>query len=141
MSDIAEPRPGARGRVETTVATGDTAASLGSGDVPVLGTPRVLALAEEATVAALENGLEAGRTTVGTRIALRHTAPTPTGARVRAEAELTEVDGKRLVFEVKVVQLDRNPAGSDGADGRTVATGTIERVTVDRERFITSAEG
>ncbi|WP_017626971.1 thioesterase family protein [Nocardiopsis chromatogenes] len=141
MSDITEPRPGARGRVETTVGPGDTAAALGSGDVPVLGTPRVLALAEEATVAALEGGLEPGRTTVGTRVELRHTAPTPAGARVRADAVLTEADGKRLVFEVAVVQLDRNPAGSGGPEGRTVAGGTVERVVVDRERFIASAQG
>ncbi|MDA2803691.1 thioesterase family protein [Nocardiopsis suaedae] len=141
MSDITEPRPGARGHVETTVGPDDTAASLGSGDVPVLGTPRVLALAEEATVAALEGGLEPGRTTVGTRVELRHTAPTPAGARVRADAVLTEADGKRLVFEVSVVQLDRNPAGSEGPGGRAVAGGTVERVVVDRERFIASAGG
>lgn len=115
---------GLQGRAEAEVTAADTAVALGSGEVAVLGTPRVLALAEAATVAALAGRLEPGRTTVGSRIALEHTAPTPVGARVAATAELCRVQGRRLLFEVAVVQ-----------EHRTVAHGTVERVLVDRERF------
>ncbi|MDA8369640.1 MAG: thioesterase [Nocardiopsaceae bacterium] len=121
---------GLRGSAELVVSQEDTAAALGSGDVPVLGTPRALALAEAATVAAVADRLEAGRTTVGTEVALTHTAATPVGARVRAEALLRLVDGKRLVFDVAVAQ-----------DNRTVARGTVERVIVDRDRFLSAAAG
>src|SRR5688500_12952271 len=93
---------GAMARVELTVTDADTAQALGSGDVPVLGTPRVLALAEAATVAATTSRLAPGTTTVGTRIELEHRAPTPIGRTVRAEARLAKVDGRRLVFEVTV---------------------------------------
>ncbi|KUP96555.1 thioesterase family protein [Thermobifida cellulosilytica] len=116
---------GLSGTAELTVTAADTAAALGSGDVPVLGTPRVLALAEAATVAALDGHLDDGRTTVGTEVRLAHTAPTPVGARVTATAHLALVEGRRLVFEVAVVQGDRR-----------VAAGTVERVVVDRERFL-----
>ncbi|NYE45787.1 putative thioesterase [Spinactinospora alkalitolerans] len=119
---------GLQGRTELLVSEADTAAALGSGDVPVLGTPRVLALAEAATVAALAEELEAGRTSVGTSVSLVHLAPSPVGARVGATALLCEVDGRRLVFDVTVVQ-----------EGRTVARGTVERVVVDRGRFLANA--
>ncbi|MFW5416614.1 thioesterase [Nocardiopsis sp. CNT-189] len=135
MSDIEEPRPGLTGEARIEVGPADTARALGSGDVPVLGTPRVLALAEEATVAALAGRLEPGRTTVGTSVGLRHLAASPVGARVRVRAELREADGRRLVFAVEAVQ----EAASGG--GRVVADGTVERVVVDRERFIASAAG
>ena len=116
---------GLTGTAELTVTDADTAAALGSGDVPVLGTPRVLALAEAATVAALAGRLDAERTTVGTEVRLAHTAPTPVGARVVATAHLVRVEGRRLAFEVAVTQ-----------EGRQVAVGTVERVVVHRERFL-----
>ncbi|GAA3980611.1 thioesterase family protein [Thermobifida alba] len=119
---------GLTGTAELTVTDADTAAALGSGDVPVLGTPRVLALAEAATVAALAGRLDAGRTTVGTEVRLAHTAPTPVGARVVATAHLVRVEGRRLAFEVAVTQ-----------EGRQVAVGTVERVVVHRERFLAGA--
>ena len=70
---------GLTARVELTVTDADTAQTLGSGDVPVLGTPRVLALAEAATVLATTSRLPTGTTTVGTAVTLRHLAPTPIG--------------------------------------------------------------
>ncbi|TDC29418.1 hotdog domain-containing protein [Micromonospora sp. KC213] len=120
--------PGLTARVELTVTDADTAQSVGSGDVPVLGTPRVLALAEAATVAATAIQMPPGRTTVGSRIELEHRAATPVGRTVVAQARLGEVDGRRLIFEVAVTDGDE-----------TVAEGRVERVLVDRQRFVERA--
>ncbi|MFI5837947.1 thioesterase family protein [Micromonospora sp. NPDC051300] len=120
--------PGLTARVELTVTDADTALALGSGDVPVLGTPRVVALAEAATVAALDPRMPAGATTVGVRVELEHRTATPVGRAVSAHAELVKVDGRRLVFEVTV------------RDGNAVAAqGRVERALVDRERFVERA--
>ena len=122
--------PGLSARVQLTVTDADTAQALGSGDVPVLGTPRVLALAEAATVAATVARLETGMSTVGVRVELDHKAAVPVGDAVVADATLTKVDGRRLLFEIMV----RN--------GQTVvAQGRVERVVVDRHRFMVNAFG
>jgi fluoroacetyl-CoA thioesterase len=127
--EVPELTPGLSARVELTVTDADTAQSLGSGDVPVLGTPRVLALAEAATVAATARQLPGGLTTVGTRAEVDHRAPTPVGRRVTAHATLAKVDGRRLVFEVAV------------RDGETVvAEVRVERTLIDRQRFISTAQ-
>lgn len=120
--------PGMTARVELTVTDADTAQALGSGDVPVLGTPRVLALAEAATVAATASRLPTGTTTVGTRVELDHRAPTPVGRTVAAHAKLAALDGRRLRFDIVVTE------GST-----TVAEGTVDRVLVDRHRFVEGA--
>ncbi|MFY1703158.1 thioesterase family protein [Micromonospora sp. WMMA1923] len=122
--------PGLGARVELTVTEADTAQSVGSGDVPVLGTPRVLALAEAATVAATVTGLPSGLTSVGVRAELTHRLPTPVGRTVVAQARLAEVDGRRLLFEVTV---------SDGDE--VAAQVRIERTVVDRQRFVARATG
>jgi fluoroacetyl-CoA thioesterase len=119
---------GATARVELTVTDADTAQSIGSGDVPVLGTPRLLALAEAATVAATATKLPPGATTVGTRIELDHRQPTAIGRTVAAYARLSKVDGRRLMFEVTV-----------RAGAEVVAEGRIERALVDRSRFLEKA--
>ncbi|MFF4240560.1 thioesterase family protein [Actinomadura geliboluensis] len=118
-------KPGLHGQVSLVVGDDDTAVALGSGDVPVLATPRLLALAEAAAVEAVKGELGDGRTSVGTRVALEHRAASPVGVRVTVEAELAEVDGKRLVFAVNAVD-ERGPVGS----------GRVERVVVERERFL-----
>lgn len=120
--------PGLSARVERTVTDSDTAQAIGSGDVPVLGTPRVLALVEAATVAATANRLPPGTTTVGSRVELDHRAPTPVGRTVVAHARLVEVAGRRLLFEVTV---------TDGST--TAAEGRVERILVDRQRFVARA--
>jgi len=121
---------GATADVTHAVAEADTATAFGSGDVPVLATPRVLALLEEATVAAVAPLMADGQTTVGTRISLEHQAATPVGRTVTASARLVAVDGRRLEFEVTLT------------DGATVAAfGTVERIVVDRARFIARAAG
>ncbi len=119
-------RVGLRGSVEAEVTDADTASALGSGDVAVLGTPRLLALAEAATVAAVRGRLDAGQTSVGTRVRLDHRRPSAVGATVRVDAELVEVDGRSLRFEVSAV---------DGS-GELVGTGEVRRAVVDRERFV-----
>ncbi|MET7879059.1 thioesterase family protein [Micromonospora profundi] len=130
MQEQPEPAfaPGLTAQVELTVTDADTAQAVGSGDVPVLGTPRVLALAEAATVAATATGMPSGSTTVGTRVELEHLAPTVVGRTVRAQAVLAAVDGRRLSFEVTV---------SD--DTQTVARGRVDRIMVDRQRFVDRA--
>jgi fluoroacetyl-CoA thioesterase len=121
---------GLAARVELTVTDADTAQAVGSGDVPVLATPRVLALAEAATVAATARHLAPGMTTVGVRVELEHKAPTPVGRTVVATAQLAKVDGRRLLFEVLVTQ-----------EGEPVAEGRVERILVDRHRFVEKAFG
>jgi fluoroacetyl-CoA thioesterase len=97
--------------------------------VDVLGTPRVLALVEAATVRAAAPLLADGQTTVGTHVELDHIAPSPVGATVRADAELVDRAARRLTFDVRLTQ-----------DGRPVATGRVTRAVVDRERFATAAQ-
>jgi fluoroacetyl-CoA thioesterase len=121
---------GASAQLELTVTDADTAQTVGSGDVPVLATPRVLALAEAATVRALARRLESGTTTVGTRVELSHRAPTPIGRTVLATAKLTKVDGRRLTFEVTVSEGDT-----------VVAEARVDRMLVDRSTFLATAFG
>lgn len=112
------------------VTEADTAAAMGSGDVPVLATPRVVALAEQATCAAVAGALPPDRTTVGSEVQLTHLAPTPVGGEVTADALLESVEGRRLNFKVTV--NDRRGL---------IAAGYVTRVLVDRERFVEKAEG
>ena len=121
--------PGLQATVEETVSEGMTAASFGSGDVEVLATPAVLAMAEAASVEALAGALEEGTTTVGAAVELEHIAPTAVGAIVIATSGLTGVDGRRLTFSFEVT----DPAGP-------IARGTHRRVVVDRDRFMETAE-
>ena len=120
--------PGLSARVELTVTDADTAQAVGSGDVPVLGTPRLIALAEAATVAATAARLDPGSTTVGTRIEFEHQAATAVGRRVTVLATLAKIDGRRLVFDIVVREGEEQ-----------VAEGRVERVIVDRQRFVTKA--
>jgi predicted thioesterase len=125
-----ELAPGLTATVELTVTDADTAVALRSGDVPVLATPRVVALVEEATVAAVGPALAVGQTTVGSRVDLAHLAASAVGATVVASARLDAVDGRRLAFSVSVSQ-----------DATEVARGQVERVVVDRERFLAQVGG
>jgi fluoroacetyl-CoA thioesterase len=120
--------------VRIVVTDTDTAIALGSGDVPVLGTPRLLALAEAAAVAAIRPGLEPGVTSVGTSAVLEHERPSPVGAEVVVEAVLTEVDGRRLGF--RFIARQELPGAAPDDPGAVVGAGTLERVLVDRDRFV-----
>jgi fluoroacetyl-CoA thioesterase len=122
-------RPGLSARVALTVGAVDTAQAVGSGIVPVLATPRVLALMEVAAVRAIAGSLEVGTTTVGVSAELTHSRPTPVGRVVEAQATLVAVAGRRLDFQVVVV---------DQADGTEIATATHGRVVVNLEDFLRS---
>ena len=110
-----------------TVTDADTAAAVGSGDLAVLGTPRLLAWCEAATCAALADSLSAEQTSVGTRVSLEHLAASPVGETLEVQATVAYVDGRLVRFQV---------AASHAADGRVVGHGEVTRVVVDRERFL-----
>lgn len=116
--------PDASASVELVVGDADTALAFRSGDVAVLATPRLVALCEEATVAAVAAYVPAGYTTVGSRVELHHVKATAVGETVTAQARLAEAHGRRLLFEVSA----RDAQGP-------VAAGSVTRVVVDRERF------
>ena len=117
--------PGLAARIELLVTDADTALAARSGDVAVLATPRVIALVEEAAVAAVSGRLAEGETTVSMRVQLDHLTPAAVGDTVTAGAKLEKVEGRRLIFSVSVV------------DARgLVAAGKITRVIVDRHRFL-----
>jgi len=118
-------KPGLTATVELVVTDGDTAVAMRSGSVPVLATPRVVALCEEASVAALEGELSPGQTSVGTKVQIDHLAATGVGQAVRAEASVEKVNGRRVIFTVSV----------NDARG-LVAVGRVTRVIVDLERFL-----
>ena len=108
---------GQRASVSAVVADADTAISAGSGDVPVLATPRLLALAEAAAVAAIAPHLPSGMTSVGTSASLEHRRASPVGAEVVVEAELTEVEGRRLMFSFIARESARRPGGAGAGEG------------------------
>jgi fluoroacetyl-CoA thioesterase len=104
----------------------DCADALGSGDLPVLATPRLLSWCEAATVAALSARLPPGQTSVGTRVQLEHTRASAVGAVLTVRAHLVHVDGRLLRFEVV----------AEDAEAAMVGHGEVTRVLVDRERFL-----
>ena len=114
-----------RGDAKLIVTEADTALALGSGVVEVLGTPRLVALFEQATVEALDGVLDEGQSSVGMRVQIDHLQPTPIGAEVRADAVLKSIDGRRLKFEVSATD-----------SGGLVAAGKITRVVVDIDGFM-----
>ncbi|MGI9016510.1 MAG: thioesterase family protein [Euzebya sp.] len=124
MSDSHPIGPGLAGSVTLTVTADDTAVALRSGDVNVLGTPRVLALAEEAACAALKGNLDPGMTSVGVHVELHHSQATAVGGLVIATATLEAVDGRKLDFAFSIRE-----------DGVEVAHGTHRRVIARRDAF------
>lgn len=122
MADI---KVGRKGSVEITVERQDLASFSGNLGAEVLSTPRVVLLMEHATRKALEGCLPEGTITVGTRIEMKHFAATPLGMKVRADATLREVDGRRLVFDV---------SASDEVE--KISEGVNERFIVSIDRFV-----
>ncbi len=117
---------GSAAELSLRVSDMDTAIAYGSGDVPVLATPRVLALAEQAAVEAIRSHLEPGQTSVGIHAELHHVKATKVGETVIARADVVDVSdsGKGISFEFSVTEGDE-----------TIAYGTHQRVIVDRDRF------
>ena len=120
--------PGLTGKTSAVVADADTARAMGTGEVEVLATPRLIALCEEACCRALAGALDAPQTSVGVRVQLDHLAPVRVGTTVAAEATLERVEGRRLVFAVSAV----DSAG-------LVAAGRMTRVVVDTASFLAKA--
>ncbi len=117
--------PGAGGTHSAVVGDADTAIALGSGTVPVLATPRLVAWLEAAAVAALTGSLPDGSTTVGTHIDVRHLAATAVGKTVRVVARVRSVEGRTIEFDLE--------ADDDRA---RIAEGVHTRVVVDEARFL-----
>ena len=115
-----------------TVTDADTAAAVGSGSLPVLGTPRLLAWCEAATCAAIDPTLEPGSTSVGTRVTLEHLAASPVGQQIEVTASAAYVDGRLHRFTVAA----RHLGGPDGQQGKVIGSGEITRVVVDAEKFL-----
>lgn len=121
--------PGLSAETQKTVTAGDTAERWGSGLVPVFGTPSLVGLMENAAVQALEGHLPPGSTSVGGRMDVRHLAPTPVGMRVRARAELLEVDDQRLAFHIEAWdEVER------------IGEATHQRFVIDQAAFVAKAE-
>jgi predicted thioesterase len=127
VTDMAAHGDSTTATLSFTVTDADTALAVGSGSLPVLGTPRLLAWLEAATCAALEPGLADGSTSVGTRVQVEHLAASAVGARIEVTASSTYVDGRLHRFTV---------AGRDLGTGKVIGTGEITRVVVDAERFL-----
>jgi fluoroacetyl-CoA thioesterase len=108
------------------VTDADTAVRVGSGDVPVLATPRLIAWFEAATVLAAAPFVDPGQTTVGTAVRIEHRCATHVGGVVEILAEPSPIVGRLLTFQVKAV----------GESGEVVACGEIDRVIVDRQKFL-----
>jgi predicted thioesterase len=119
---------GIKAKEYETVTVANTAQALGSGLLPVFATPAMILLMESTASKSVEPYLEPGQGTVGTALQIKHVSATPVGMQVRCEIELTEIDGKRLVFSVKA--YDR--AG-------LIGEGIHERFIIDNERFLQRA--
>ena len=116
--------PGLVGEVQAMVSEENTAKHLGSGGVEVFATPAMVMLMERAGVAAVDHLLPEGQCTVGVHLDVKHLAATPRGMNVTARADLVEVDGRKLTFQVEAFD-----------DQEKVGEGTHQRVIIDLERF------
>ena len=111
--------------VSTAVSEQNTAKAVGSGSLAVFSTPMMIALMEQAACECLAEGLEPGQTSVGTEICVAHTAASPLGAVITAEAIVKEVNGRKISF--KVMAKD---------EAKEIGIGTHNRVIIDAERFM-----
>lgn len=119
---------GMKGEASTLVEREDTAAEVGSGALLVYATPCMVALMEGAACEAIEAGLDEGQTTVGTELNIRHVSATPVGLEVRAEAEVTAVEGKAITF--KVTAYD---------EAGVIGEGEHKRFIVSSQKFLDKA--
>ena len=115
---------GQKNKITTTVQKTDTAKEFGSGELEVLATPRMIALMENCAYKCIADDLEEGASTVGTMINVKHLSATPVGMEVSVEAEVTEVDGRRIAFSLKAYD-----------ECGLIGEGTHERFIVYSEKF------
>ncbi|GAB4391192.1 MAG: thioesterase family protein [Kiloniellaceae bacterium] len=123
--------PGLTGHAEMVVGTSDTAPRIGSGHIPVLATPKMITLIEEAALAAVEHLLPAGKQSLGTHLDVSHVAATPVGMTVKAEAELIQVDGRKLVFAVRA--RDQMDLIGEGRHERVIVTAASFQARIDEK--------
>lgn len=116
---------GIKGIITTVVDSTNTAKFAGSGELEVFSTPSMVALMEQAAQSSVAPYLDAGQGTVGTKLNISHDAATPVGMTVRAESVLTEVDGRRLGFEVRAYD-----------ETGLIGQGTHERFIIYNDRFL-----
>ena len=117
---------GLRAEIERIVSADDTAEALGSGDVPVLATPRLIAWLEAATITALDGRLSPGITSVGTSVDVRHRAPSPVGEVVILRAYVVRDEGRRVEIAVE----------AESSAGKRLAEGSVTRAIVERTQFL-----
>lgn len=115
-------------RATLIVTDKDSAKAVGSGDMPVLATPSMVALMEQAACLLAADGLPTGFSTVGTKLNIEHVAATPIGLEVYAEATLTAIDRRRLVYDVAAYDT-----------GGLIGKGSHERFIVEVEGFMAKA--
>jgi predicted thioesterase len=123
-----ELQPGSAASVERVVGERDTSAAAGTSDVHMLATPSIILFAEQAIWAALDGRLEKGTSAVEHRVEISHLAPTPVGAKVRAEAILESIEGRRLTFRISVTD-----------ERGLVAAGRFTRVIISKDKFLERA--
>lgn len=128
--DFTELKIGMKMQAEETVTERNTALALGSGSLAVYGTPAMSCLMERAAAELAEKYLPEGWTSVGISLQIQHKAPTPTGMLVRAEAEITGVDGRKITYEVRAFD----------AQGE-IGSGNHERFIVEGKKFQEKADG
>lgn len=109
----------------TTVTSQNTATTMGSGDMDVFATPAMVALMENAAMKAVGKELPEGSTTVGAEMNVTHIKPSGMGVEITATAVLTEIEGRKLTFNV----------GARDAEGM-IGEGVHIRYVVDREKFL-----
>lgn len=120
---------GIRGQAAAAVTAENTARAMGSGTLEVFATPALAALAEEACWRSVTPELEPGCSTVGAKLSLEHTAPTPVGMHVTCDSELIAVEGRKLTFTV-AMRDEKGPVGQ----------GVHERVIINDAKFLAKAE-
>ena len=119
-----------KGMVESCVEREDTAAEVGSGSLLVYATPCMVALMEGAACEAIAEALQEGQTSVGTELNIRHVSATPVGLEVRAEAEVTAIEGRIITFDVKAYD-----------EAGLIGEGTHKRAVIHAEKFLNKTYG
>jgi predicted thioesterase len=128
--ELTDVKVGLKNAVSEEVTTEKTAQAMGSGSLPVYATPAMTCLMEKAATEAVEHLMPDGWTTVGISLHVAHKAATPVGLTVRAEAEVTAVEGRKIVFTVRAYD-----------DKEEIGVGTHERFAVAKEKFLAKAAG
>lgn len=116
---------GIKNQIKKTVSNALTAKAMGSGRLDVFATPAMVAMMEEAAHTSVEAELEEGQRTVGTSMTVSHLAATPVGMEVTCESELIEVDGRKLVFDIKAMD-----------EAGLIGEAKHERFIIDSEKFL-----